>query len=95
MREIDEIIKRVEIRVPNVEVHQLHVSHPGADDDGLWFFNLLGDRQHDIQIESSSGQCPFIVEHSGMRSTSDALTMGSVEEVVDAIVSYLSSIKND
>jgi hypothetical protein len=34
------------------------VTHP-ADDDGIWFFRN-GDVE--VQIESSTGNCPFLIE---------------------------------
>jgi hypothetical protein len=92
--DVDEIIKHVKHRIPTVTVSQLHVSHPGVDDDGLWYFELPGIGQN-IQIESSSGQCPFIIEHSGMNSSSEAINGASISEVVEAVVSYLSLIRNE
>jgi len=89
-RDIDQIIIGVRRRFPNVAVDQLKVSHPG-DDDGLWFFALPGIRK-DIQIESPSGMCPFIVEHDDMKSSSEALQASSIEEVIDAVSSYLQTL---
>ncbi len=90
-RDIDEIIKRVRELLPNVIIEQLHVSHPGVDDDGLWFFKLPNNDQRDIQIESSCGQCPFILEHNEMRGISDRWTAKSVDEAVEKIVGYLET----
>ena len=42
-------------------VSQLKVKHSGVDDDGLWFFRKEGSKL-ELQLESSSGQCPFLVE---------------------------------
>jgi len=92
-RDIDQIIEEVKVRLPDVQVQQLSVSHPGVDDDGLWFFGLPGIKK-DIQIESSYGVCPFIIEHSNMKSSSDAETAHSVEEAVEKVVSYLTSLKD-
>jgi hypothetical protein len=91
-RDIDQIIERVRRLVPDLRVQQLQVSHPGVDDDGLWFFSLPGIAK-DIQIESSYGMCPFIVEHSDMKSSTDAETGRSVEETVEKVVAYLRSLK--
>jgi hypothetical protein len=44
-----------------VQITQLQVTHPGADDDGLWFIKVPG-RTEEVQIESSSGTCPFLIE---------------------------------
>jgi hypothetical protein len=91
-RDIDQIIERVKARLPDVHVEQLWVSHPGVDDDGLWFFRLPGI-QKDIQIESSFGMCPFIVEHSDMKSSSEAETARTIEDAVEKVVAYLTSLR--
>jgi len=87
-RDIDEIIKCLLARFPTLVVRQLRVRHPGVDDDGLWYFTLPGVEQ-EIQVESSSGQCPFIIEHVGMKSSTDAWNARSVDEAVDMLTSYL------
>jgi hypothetical protein len=92
-RDIDRIIERVKNLIPDALVEQLWVSHPGVDDDGLWFFRLPGIAK-DIQIESSQGVCPFIVEHCDMKSSTDAETAWSVEEAVQKVVAYLMSLKD-
>ncbi len=93
-RDIDQIIERVKHLVPDVQVQQLPVKHPGVDDDGLWFFQLPGSPK-DIQIESSYSTCPFIVEHSDMESTSEAETARSIEEAVEKVVAYLAKVKGN
>ena len=60
-RDIDQIIDRLKAAMPGVEVEQLQVSHPGADDDCLWFIKLPG-KSEEVQIESSDGTCPFVIE---------------------------------
>ena len=61
MRDIDQIIQSVMGLCPAVKVRQLTVLHPSADDDGLWFFEWPGSK-FEVQIESSEGMCPFLVE---------------------------------
>ena len=63
MKDIEQVIRAVKAKHSAVSVHQLKVSHPGADDDGLWFFGA-DDREVEVQIESSTGMCPFRVETS-------------------------------
>lgn len=58
-RDVDKVLAKFALRYPAVEVTQLQVVHPGADDDGLWFFRLNGI---EMQIESSTGNCPFLIE---------------------------------
>lgn len=89
-RDIEAIIAQVQQKLPQVNVQQHVVSHPGIDDDGVWWFSLP-DVKKDIQIESSSGTCPFLVEHDDMTSRNQAQQGRKVEEVVDMIVSYLTA----
>lgn len=88
--DIEAILIGVRSVLPNVEVVQMRRTHP-ADDDGLWWFRLPQIRR-DIQLESSTYDCPFIIEHSDMVSASEAVRVCSVSEAVLAIVTYLRSI---
>jgi hypothetical protein len=56
-----QIIDGVQSALPDVEWEQLPVKWP-ADDDGLWFFWRKGRRCDEVQIEWSSGTCPFLIE---------------------------------
>src|SRR4051812_10840385 len=88
--DIEAVISAVRSAFPNVRVVQMHKTHP-ADDDGLWWFRLPGVTR-DIQIESPTYGCPFIVEHDDMKASTDAITVHSVPDAVSAVVSYLQSI---
>jgi len=90
-RDIDRIIHSVKALIPAVEVSQLQVIHPG-DDDGLWFFRLSIPRK-EVQIESSHGKCPFLIEDDRMKAISDRVISNTVEETVAHIVSFLASEK--
>lgn len=90
-RDIDTIIAELRRRIPELRVSQLPVKFPGVDDDGIWYFQLPGKRG-EIQIESSSGMCPFLIEHSGMRSNSEAAIGKSTDEVVRAVSVYLAEL---
>jgi hypothetical protein len=48
----------------------------------------------DIQVESPYGMCPFIVENSDMKSSTDAEIARSVEEAVEKVVVYLTILKD-
>lgn len=70
---------------------QLQISHAVADDEGLWRFRLPGTKG-DIQLESATYDCPFLIEHSDMASTLEAFMAHSVPEAISSVVSYLRSI---
>jgi hypothetical protein len=78
--DIDQIIERLKAQIPGVHITQLRVAHPGPDDDGVWFIQTT-DRPR-VQIESSSGDCPFLIESD---FTSEKFLEGSVEEVVSTV----------
>ena len=80
-RDIDRIIAKLKRKIPSVQVVQLRVSHPGADDDGVWFIQIPG-RTETIQIESSTGSCPFLIEAD---FASERFYGRSVEEVFSKI----------
>ena len=61
MRDIEKLIQSFNTIHPTVRVRQLEVSHQGADDDGLWFFQRT-DGDLEVQVESSTGMCPFLIE---------------------------------
>lgn len=82
-RDIDLIVTRVKRECPKLIVQQLKVSHPGADDDGLWFF-LNPDSSFEVQLESPKGMCPFLIETPEYDGREVALT-------VDAALATLRS----
>jgi hypothetical protein len=79
--DIDQIIERLKAEVPGVHVAQVHVNHPAADDDGLWFVEFPG-RVETVQLESSSGCCPFLIESD---FSAERLHGYSIEEVVSIV----------
>ena len=85
MRDVDRIIQLVKGVCPAVDVQQLRVSHPGADDDGLWYFGQPAS-EFQVQIESPNGMCPFLVETN---ENDDRLTGRSVEETVEILTRLL------
>jgi hypothetical protein len=89
-RDIDRIIQQVKEQLPEVDVVQLQKIHP-ADDDGIWWFRLPGIEK-DIQIESSYGNCPFIVETDEL-CCEQARNVESVDDAVKMVVEYLRSLE--
>ena len=83
-RDIDTVIAELQRTHPSSACEQLRVTHP-ADDDGLWFFSHP-DRPGEVQLESSNGKVPFLVE----RTESPARdTAHSVEQAVALVVARL------
>jgi hypothetical protein len=93
--DIDQIIADVRAKMPNIVVTQWSQSWP-ADDDGLWFFDFAGHPSDDVysrasvqcvQIESSFGQVPFIVETEEL-CCERARTGNGVAEIVSMILDH-------
>lgn len=80
-RDIEFIIDELTARVPGVHIERLKVAHPGADDDGLWFINIP-DQEKQVQIESSEGSCPFLIESD---FNDDRFYGHTVQEVVATV----------
>jgi hypothetical protein len=84
-RDIDKIIAAAQDKHPQLQVEQLRVCFPGADDDGLWYFTHP-ESAFEVQLESSRGTFPFLVET--IRNNQRA-TVHSVTEAVRLIESWL------
>jgi len=80
-RDIDQIIEQLKAELPGIEVTQLQVAHPGADDDGVWFIRIPGG-DGEVQIESSNGNCPFLIESD---LSSDRLYGRTIDEVIQKV----------
>lgn len=85
--DLRQIIDGVLAELPDTEWAQLEVTSP-ADDDGLWFFWRPEGRFGDVQIESSSGTCPFLIETAFDDERRHGRTPG---EVAACIVTLLRS----
>jgi hypothetical protein len=81
MRDIESIIESLTGTHPEMTHEQLRARHPGADDDGLWFFRHPRC-PYEVQLESATGQCPFLIETSARHP---ARIAGTVDEAVDLI----------
>lgn len=91
-RDIDRVIEKVREFHPDAKISQLSVAHPGVDDDGIWFFSVPDEQRRDIQVESSSGAAPFIIEHSDLKS-GEVLITPNVEGAVSIVGAYLTKLK--
>ena len=80
-RDIDQIILRLKTEISGVQISQLQVVDTKADDNGLWFIKT-SNRVEEVQIESSSGNCPFVIESD---FGSERFCGHNVEEVVSIV----------
>lgn len=83
MRDIDKLIDVLKRKIPNIRVEKLQVLHE-SDDDGLWFCRHSGSSV-EINIESSDGMFPFLLE-------SDRDEKRVHAECIDEVVSYVTSV---
>lgn len=60
-RDIENVIAQMRASHPSVLVEQLKVKFPGADDNDLWF-STCPDSPFEVQLESSTEMCPFLIE---------------------------------
>ena len=90
-RDIDLIADAFRELDPQHKVEQLKVLHPGADDDGLWFFTRVGS-DLEIQFESSSGSFPFLVES---RQHDHRVTVRSLDEAISVLRNEFGSTMPD
>ena len=88
MRDIDAIIGVLRKAHPNLAVEQLRVAHPG-DDDGIWFFKHPS-ASVEVQLESSTGNCPFIVESDRNAEAEHARTVPQAVSMVSAALGLSS-----
>jgi hypothetical protein len=72
--DIDAVIAELRRAYPGIACEQLRVAHPGADDDGVWFCTHP-DRPGEVQLESSTGQLPFLVEGTDSAARDEARTV--------------------
>jgi hypothetical protein len=81
MRDIDTIIQQLAQTYPDIIHEQLKVPQPGADDDGIWFFRHPNSPL-EVQLESYTGQCPFLFETDASNATATAATVAAAVAMV-------------
>lgn len=84
--QVRQIIALLRGNYPQIRWTRLWVRHPSADDDGLWFFWLAG-QAGEVQIESSGGICPFVVETD---KHDERFTGDTVEKVAEKVATWLA-----
>lgn len=89
-RDIDAVIDALRRAYPDIAYEQLRVTHPGADDDGLWFFTHprgVGE----VQLESSSGQFAFLLEGDDSNHREKVGTIGEAVARVGARLGLIAT----
>lgn len=82
--DIELIIERLAKARPDIQVEQLEVRYP-ADDDGVWYLSRP-DGKRVVQLESSTYNCPFLVEASFL---DERLMVNSVDDAVAKVIELL------
>ena len=60
-KDIDQFTDALRRAYPEITIERLRVAQPGADDDGLWSVNHPRAFA-EVQVESSTGDVPFLIE---------------------------------
>jgi hypothetical protein len=84
--EVQRIIASIKEAIPGMNWTRAWVKHPGNDDDGLWYF-WIPDQPGEVQIESSYGVCPFLVETD---KHDERFTGKTIKEVAEKTVAWLA-----
>jgi hypothetical protein len=62
-RDIDTVLATLTRALPGLRWEQLRVAHPDADDAGVWFVAHPAS-PHELQLETSTGMFPILLEGS-------------------------------
>jgi hypothetical protein len=84
MRDIDLVVAALKRRHSDLRVEQ----RPGAYaavDEGIWFINLP-PTSIEVQLESSTGNCPFMIESSSNPERLHAATIGETINMVSTML---------
>ena len=87
--DIDRVLALVREAVPDLILTQC--KEPDlAEDEGMWIF-YLANVENDATLESPTGMCPFIAEHSDMKSTAEGVSATTVEQAAKFVIDYLAA----
>ena len=86
MRDIDQVINALRRRHPDLLIEQLRVPH-ASDDDGIWLIKQPSTSV-EVQLESPTGNCPFLVESS---LSPERLHAASIGEAINMVSTMLGS----
>lgn len=83
-RDIHAIMNAVTQALPACSITQEAAYLPTSNDDGIWYFKLP-EAERSVQIESSSGMCPFLLETEDEKGPI-ARPFASVKEIAAFII---------
>jgi hypothetical protein len=86
LRDIEAVATELYSLYPGISIEQLKPKHR-ADDDGLWFFRHP-DSVVEAQLESPSGNCPFLVESTASSGRQTASTVPQAVSLVAAALGF-------
>jgi hypothetical protein len=89
MRDIDQVIAALRRRHSDLLVEQRPVAHAAVDEE-IWFISLPST-SIEVQLESSTGNCPFLLESSLSPERLHAATIG---ETINMVSNMLGSHNN-
>jgi hypothetical protein len=81
-RDIEQLIETLRRAYPDVAVEQQRAASPDAEDAGVWQVRHP-DALADVQVESSTGQVPFLIE-SDLAPPVSARTVADAARLVAA-----------
>ena len=84
MSGIEELTEALQRAYPGITVEQLRVTHPGADDDAVWFVKHPAALV-DVQVESADGEAPFSVESDLAPPTMAKTVAAATRLVIDRL----------
>jgi hypothetical protein len=84
MRDIDQIVAALKRRHPDLLVEQRPGAYASIDEE-IWFINLPS-ASLEIQLESETGNCPFMVESSLSPERLNAATIGETINMVSTML---------
>jgi len=87
--DIDRVLALVREAVPDLILTQ-YKEPDLAEDEGTWIF-YLANIENDATLESPTGMCPFIAEHSDMKSTAEGVSATTVEQAAKFVIDYLAA----
>ena len=84
MRDIDQVLRALQRRYPDLRVEQPPASQ-GPDAGGIWSIGLPSGAI-EAQLESASGNCPFLIESSLSRERLHAASIGEAINMASTIL---------